>query len=164
MTNPFYTDSHAEGATIIVGPVYTATAYPSLYQGNLFIADFTNQWIRRVVLDAAGNLVSVAVFAAGVGGIVHLELGPDGMLYYVDILSGEVRRIRFNGPVARATATPQYGYSPLTANFSSAGTLNPGQGPLSYHWDFGDGTTSTEPILPTSTSAAPCVSSRSCLR
>ena|GEM_PF-280925 len=145
VTNPFYTYSHAEGATIIVGPVYTATAYPSPYQRNLFIADFTNQWIRRIVLDAAGNLVSVAEFATGVGGIVHMELGPDGMLYYVDILSGAVRRIRFNGPVARATATPQFGYSPLTVNFSSAGTLNPSGGTLSYHWDFGDGTTSTEP-------------------
>ncbi len=145
VTSPLYTYPHSEGATIIGGPFYTASAYPSLYQGNLFIADFTDQWIRRVLFDAGGTLVSVEEFATGVGGIVHLELGPDGMLYYVDILSGQVRRIRFNGPVAEATASPEFGYSPLAVNFSSAGTLNPGGGVLSYHWDFGDGTSSTEP-------------------
>ena len=37
----------------------------------------------------------------------------------------------------------RYGYSPLTVSFSSAGSVNPGGGSLTYLWDFGDGTTST---------------------
>src|SRR5262249_46144528 len=38
---------------------------------------------------------------------------------------------------------PQFGYSPLNVSFSSAGSVNPGGGSLTYAWDFGDGVTST---------------------
>ena len=72
-----------------------------------------------------------------------MAMGPDGMLYYTSFNSGQVRRIRYNGPVAQAEATPHFGASPLTVSFSSAGSFNPGGGSLTYLWDFGDGTTST---------------------
>ena len=69
---------------------------------------------------------------------------PTGCIYYLSFTTGEIRRIRFNGPVAEASATtPTNGYSPLTVSFSSAGSSDPGGGQLSYLWDFGDGTTST---------------------
>ena len=29
-------------------------------------------------------------------------MGPDGMLYYLSFTTGEIRRIRYNGPVAVA--------------------------------------------------------------
>ena len=72
-----------------------------------------------------------------------LEMGPDGMLYYLSFTTGQIRRIRFNGPSASASATPTYGYSPLSVAFSSAGSVDPGGGSLTYLWEFGDGTTST---------------------
>jgi PKD repeat protein len=72
-----------------------------------------------------------------------MSVGPDGMLYYLSFTTGEVRRVRYNGPVAQAAATPKYGYSPLSVSFSSAGSVNPGGGSLTYLWDFGDGVTST---------------------
>ena len=46
-------------------------------------------------------------------------------------------------PVAVATATPSGGDVPLTVNFSSTGSTDPGGAIVSYAWDFGDGATST---------------------
>ena len=60
-------------------------------------------------------------------------------------LNGQIRRIRYNGPAAVASANPTYGYSPLQVAFSSAGSIDPGGGGLTYSWVFGDGGTSTAP-------------------
>ena len=146
VTPPLYTYDHGSGfgSAVIGGPFYTGTAYPQQYRDSFFFADYTGNWIQRVVFDADHHPVSVQPFATDVQSPVNITLGPDGMLYYLSFTTGEVRRIRFNGPVAAASATtPTNGYSPLTVSFSSAGSSNPGGGQLSYLWDFGDGTTST---------------------
>ena len=46
-------------------------------------------------------------------------------------------------PVAAASATPAQGAAPLPVAFSSAGSSDPDGQPITYLWDFGDGTTST---------------------
>ncbi len=48
-------------------------------------------------------------------------------------------------PVAVAAATPAGGDVPLAVSFSSAGSTDPDGAMVSYAWDFGDGTTSTQP-------------------
>jgi PKD repeat protein len=91
------------------------------------------------------------------GDIVGLTQGPDGALYYVDLgysdTTGQtgiskIRRIRFVSsdapPFATASADPPEGPEPLTVQFSSAGSSDPEGETLSYFWDFGDSTTSTE--------------------
>ena len=145
VTPPFYTYNHSSGGSAVIGgPFYAGSAYPAQYHDNFFFADYTGNWIQRVVFDANHHPLSVQPFATDVQSPVNITLGPDGMLYYLSFTTGEVRRIRFNGPVAAASATtPTNGYSPLTVSFSSAGSSNPGGGQLSYLWDFGDGTTST---------------------
>ena len=91
------------------------------------------------------------------GSITDLHEGPDGALYYLDIgfddntdtvVTPRLRRIRFVGagnqaPVAASSADVTSGQAPLGVNFSSAGSSDPEAQPLSYSWDFGDGTTST---------------------
>jgi PKD repeat protein len=47
-------------------------------------------------------------------------------------------------PVAVISATPSSGVAPLPVSFSSAGSIDPDGSIVSYSWDFGDGTTSTE--------------------
>ncbi|MEO6542853.1 MAG: PQQ-dependent sugar dehydrogenase, partial [Nitrospiraceae bacterium] len=140
---PAATGAPIVGNSAIGGPFYTATLYPEVYRGNWFVADYAQGWIRRMVFDGSGNLLNTVPFATGLSGPVDLELGPDGMLYYVSIVTGQINRIRYNGPTAEASATPAAGLSPLSVTFSSAGSNDPNAGPLTYLWEFGDGQTST---------------------
>ncbi len=145
VTPPLYTYSHAEGNSAIGGFFYNATQFPAQYRGNYFFADYGGQFIRRMTFDAGGHMLGVQTFATDVEAPVSLEPGPDGALYYISLSTGQVRRILYNAPVAKATATPLWGYSPLNVSFSSSGSLDPNGGPLTYLWEFGDGATSTLP-------------------
>lgn len=145
---PFYTYDQSVGSSIIAGPFYTGTAFPQEYHGNLFFADYTGEFIRRVVVNELGEIVDVKPFATDIPAVVFLTQGPDGNLYYIDFGSGEIKRIRFNAgsdqpPLAKASATPLYGSSPLDINFSSVGSADPDGTPLTYSWAFGDGASST---------------------
>ena len=59
----------------------------------------------------------------------------------------KIRRIRYlqsnQAPVAIVSANPTSGPPPLEVNFSSAGSNDPEGQPITYSWDFGDGTSST---------------------
>ena len=110
---------------MIGGPFYTGTAYPQQYRDNFFFADYSGNFIKRVVFDSEHRPVSVQPFATDVPDPVALTLGPDGMIYYLSFTTGEIRRIRYNGPVAKAAATPTNGPSPLSVSFSSAGSSTP---------------------------------------
>ena len=159
---PIHSYNHSTGSligkTVILGPVYQGGAYPAQYKGSLFYADFVMKFFRRLTLDSNGNKVSDIPFgtlggaASGTdyNGPVFFAVGPDGNIYYLLLASQQLKRIRFVGsgnkpPVAQASATPLNGPSPLTVTFSSNGSSDPEGQPLTYHWDFGDGTTSTDP-------------------
>jgi glucose/arabinose dehydrogenase len=99
-----YTYDHTIGETVIGGPVYSASVYPAEYQGAYFFADYSGDWMRYGRLDASGVLQNVQLFGTGMGGLVDLQQGPDGALYYVAFNAGELRRIRF-AQGSNATAT-----------------------------------------------------------
>ena len=146
---PLYTYQHGGGGTdggtaSIGGPFYRGTAYPATYVDNLFFADYSGNWIRRLTFDGAGQVTGNIVFATGVAAPVSVELGPDGALYYLSFTTGQIRKIIFNGATAVATPAPAYGYSPLTVQFSSAGSDSGDGTALTYLWAFGDGATSTQ--------------------
>lgn len=153
---PIHTYNHSVGRSSIGGTFYTGTVYPDTYQGNFFFSDYSNNWIKRITFDQNEAVVSVLPFATNTGGTVHMQVGPDGLLYLVNINTGLIVRVNYNGPSAVASATPTSGYSPLNVSFSSAGSSNPQGGALTYLWDFGDGNTSTLPD-PSHTYTAPAV-------
>ncbi|MCU1285609.1 MAG: hypothetical protein JWO13_1959 [Acidobacteriales bacterium] len=155
-TAPIYAYNHNGGGAAVLGAIfYTGTKYPTQYQNNLFFADYNNAWIKRAVIDpTTGNITSVKTFATGVESPNNIVQGPDGNLYYVGFTTGNVWRIRYTGslpPVAKASGTPTSGASPLTVNFSSAGSSDPNGGTLTYSWDFGDGTGTSTNANPTYT-------------
>jgi glucose/arabinose dehydrogenase/chitodextrinase len=161
-TSPLYTYAHnGSNAAITGGFVYRGNQFPSSMRGNYFFADYARHWIKRLTLDANGNVSGVFNFepisgSESAGDIVYLTEGPDGALYYVDLgysdISGtfgvsKIRRIRYTqsnqAPVALVSANPTSGPAPLAVTFSSAGSMDPEGQPITYSWDFGDGTSST---------------------
>jgi glucose/arabinose dehydrogenase/PKD repeat protein len=162
MTNPIHSYPHAGGdASVTGGFVYHGTQFPAEYRGDYFFADYAMNWIKRLELDGNGNVTAVRNFEppdgrrdGPYGDIVALAEGPDGSLWYVDTgpfeneNAGAIRRIRNTSanqpPTAKIAGTPTNGTAPLTVSFSSAGSADPEGLPMTYRWDFGDSTTSTQ--------------------
>jgi len=85
---------HDEGSAITGLVYYDAEQYPASYRGNLFHLDFVSQHLFRVVLE--GDAVSRhEVFADLDGGPIDLAIGNDGSLYYTELFSGSIKRIRY---------------------------------------------------------------------
>ena len=162
MANPVYSYPHSgHDASITAGIVYRGTQFPADHRGDFFFGDYAQNWIKRITFDATGNVTAVRNFEppdgsldGPYGDIVGFAEGPDGSLWYVDAgpfasnNAGAVRRIR-NGasdqpPTAVAAASPTVGQAPLAVALSSAGSSDPEGRALTYRWDFGDGTTSTQ--------------------
>ncbi|MEL7496276.1 MAG: PQQ-dependent sugar dehydrogenase [Planctomycetota bacterium] len=77
---------------VILGDIYTGDAYPSTYQGDLFFNDLGQGIVRNVSFDANGDVVNVETFSTGAQIVVHIQQGPDGNLYYIDLNDGKVGR------------------------------------------------------------------------
>ncbi len=149
-TDPLYTYPHnSSGAGSITGGAFLfGSAYPESYGTSFLIADYAQMWMKRVVLDSNGDFVSVEDFVNGNIWPVEIINGPDGNVYYLDIVFGSLVRITHTdgnrSPVVNISAGPTSGLSPLTVDFSSAGTVDPDDDAITYAWDFADGNTSTE--------------------
>jgi glucose/arabinose dehydrogenase/PKD repeat protein len=123
--------------------VYNGTEYPASYTGRLFVADYASEWIRSVLL-IDGAVAQSDRFARDVGHPVDLEPDPrNGDILYASMSAGVIRRIRYTKanqpPVALATVAPTSGPSPLAVSFDATASYDPELAPLTYDWDFGDG-------------------------
>lgn len=142
------------GSCALAGVWYSGTNFPPEYQDTLFFADFSNQWIRSLRVDANENPVQIRDFArTEAGAVVAMGIDPTtGSLYYINYNAGSsIHRVTLVDnlpPLAVASADPYYGPWPLTVQFSSAGSSDPESQALTYLWEFGDGT-------PVSTEANP---------
>jgi len=140
---PWFGGNAAVGGTFITG-----TGWPAGYQNCYFQADYGQAWIRRVTMTADNKAVQMYDFGSNMGAVVFLKEGPDGALWYIRYETGQIRKISPLGisnlpPVAVAHQDTVYGAGPLTVHFTGSASTDPENGPLSYLWDFGDGTTGT---------------------
>ncbi len=146
------------------GPVYRYDAglnsdvkFPQDLNGHFFAGEFGRKWIKAIDVAADGSRGEIANFPWTGTQVMDLAFGPDGALYVLDYGSGyfggdansalyrfEYIKNRNRSPLAVAKADKTSGKTPLTVKFSSAGSADPEGGALTYAWNFGDGTTSTE--------------------
>jgi PKD repeat protein len=130
----------------------SATKFPAELEGHYLAAEFGRRWLRLVHVNTDATAGQIDNFPWRGTQIIDTAFGPDGAFYVLDYGTGNndsgVFRIDYvpqgnQPPIARAGANRTSGISPLTVNFSSAGSSDPEGGALTFTWDFGDGTTST---------------------
>jgi glucose/arabinose dehydrogenase len=62
---------------------YTGGQLPDRYRGNLFFGDWNTESLHRLVLDDEGRVLEhEVVLRSPDGGILDVEQGPDGHLYF----------------------------------------------------------------------------------
>jgi glucose/arabinose dehydrogenase/PKD repeat protein len=155
--NPF------SGNCVTSGDFYKGTNFPTQYRGAYFFGDYSSNWIKVAVVhdNSTHQLHQILDFApAGYcKGLVDLEYCPlDGSMFYVNINTGDIQKITAavtNRPPVAAIGSDKTSWtSPLTVAFSSAGSSDPDGNPITYEWDFGDGSAKSTAANPSHTFTA----------
>ncbi|MEV4313657.1 PQQ-dependent sugar dehydrogenase [Actinocrispum sp. NPDC049592] len=154
------------GGAPMAGPVYrfdpnlaSSRKWPIDFDGRAVFAEWNTSKMYVFQLDSAGTTVTsidALLSSMKFNRPMDFKFGPDGALYVVEWGTGygggnsdaSIVRVDYLGnsqanPIAKAGADRTNGPAPLTVNFSSAGSTDPGGSALTYSWNFGDGTTST---------------------
>ncbi|MFF8782359.1 carbohydrate-binding protein [Streptomyces sp. NPDC015140] len=131
----------------------SSVKFPQALNGRFFATEFGRQWIKAVEVTGNGGYGAIEDFPWNGTQVMDSDFGPDGALYVLDYGTGgnnqALYRIEYlagsnRNPVAKASADRTSGGLPLTVKFSSQGSSDPEGTPLTYSWDFGDGSTSTQ--------------------
>ncbi len=156
--NPVYEYQHSDfGCDSIAGGAFYTPAtnqFPAQYAGKYFFSDWCRSWIK--VLDPATN--TVTNFGVGEAwGLVDLDVGPDGSLYYVLWSFGVVFKIQYTADLVPQISTHPSSRTVSEGHPTTFSVSATGSEPISYRWqrngtDIG-GATSSSYTIPAVTTA-----------
>jgi cytochrome c len=157
-----YADSPEFGAIVgkggrnaMAGPVFYSDDFkgaekhfPDYFNGKFFAYDWMRDWVNLVTMNAKGDFVEMERFMPNTtfSHPMDMQFGKDGALYMLEYgqnwfaQNNDARliKIEFNAgnrtPVAVATASKMAGAAPMTVSFSSAGSMDYDNDPLSMEW------------------------------
>jgi PKD repeat protein len=152
-----------QGNCSVGGAWYTGTSFPAQYRNLYYHGDWGKGVIKTLALDQNDKPSALGSFVSNAGFIVCIVQHPtNGSLYYVtynpDSNATSVVQLSYAGnrtPVASASANVYYGPSPLTVQFSSSESSDPDGQPITYSWDFGDGSPISTQANPSHIFSAP---------
>lgn len=145
------------GKNPMAGPVYYSddfkdapNAFPSYYDGKLFIYEWMRRWIYVVTLDKDHNFIKFDPFMPSTvfANPMDMEFGPDGSLYVLNYGTGwfsrnadaQLFKINFNGgnrqPLAKMNLDKMTGAAPLTITASASESMDADQDNLTYQWSI----------------------------
>ncbi|MEO6488569.1 MAG: PQQ-dependent sugar dehydrogenase, partial [Ferruginibacter sp.] len=131
---------------------YIGNQYPVQYTNTFFVGDLSGSWLKNFSIRYTDQIDKVNAFTTGFGAIVHISYNPlDKFLYIVDMGGSTIRRLSYGGnmaPVVKMSSDKVYGPATLAVNFTGTNSYDPDGGPITYSWNFGDGS-------PVSTSGTP---------
>lgn len=148
MVDPIHEYNHNIGCNVITGGAFVPNGvWPSAYDDHYLFTDAGCGRIWR--LDPMMGGYTQTDFATGASIPNHMIFGPYSntvSLYYAG--GSQVRRIDYVGsenrsPTAQLMASPTAGPAPLFVTFDATGSDDADGDPLTFDWDFGDGTTLT---------------------
>ncbi|MDW3176482.1 MAG: PQQ-dependent sugar dehydrogenase [Acidimicrobiia bacterium] len=150
-----YYDHFDVGRSITGGEVYRGTAMPVEMRGSYIFTDYIKDvmtWVEVNVDGSAGTVNEIDMIASSRP--VWVSVGPDGWIYYLRYhpTGGpiyELRRLRYTGVVDQPPVVNSISAIPEVAMLGEAIAFladveDPDLDPISYEWDFGDGSSSTD--------------------
>ncbi|HEX2073118.1 MAG TPA: PQQ-dependent sugar dehydrogenase [Geodermatophilus sp.] len=144
-TDPLWTYVHGPAGTSVTGGiVYTGESYPEEYRGAYFFGDYASQRVYTLRYDADGQLVrepEAEGFGVENGAPVRFVAADNGDIMWADIGDSTLKRLVYapgnRPPTAQAAVTTDPATRTVTFDGGGSGDLD--GDPLTYRWDFGDG-------------------------
>jgi glucose/arabinose dehydrogenase len=128
-------------------------AYGPLFHDSIVFGDYANDFLYTLAIDHGGAPQEVNTLSAPgeTGGLVAAAFDRfTDQLYFIEFDNtggtGVKRLVDTSNkpPIVVATATPNFGPAPLSVQLQGSDSSDPEGLPLTYLWDFGDGSTSTQ--------------------